>query len=67
MINSSLKLVCLQNLPSPQSGPQSSSSIKDYVRVREQSLPKELLGDKIRLKQVLINLTKYALKQTHNG
>ena len=33
----------------------------------KKTLPDELLGDKIRLKQVLINLTKYALKHTQNG
>ena len=63
MINSSLKIVYVENLPDPQV----SKLIGNLIPVKEKCLPKELMGDKIRLKQILINLTKYVLKSSHNG
>jgi signal transduction histidine kinase len=39
----------------------------DGAMAKEASLPEELLGDKIRFRQVLINLTKYTLKLTSQG
>ena len=58
MINCTMSLKCLKSLPS---NPNLSQPI--YF----QNLPQELSGDKIRLKQILINLLKYTVKFSQNS
>ena len=59
MMNSTIKFQSLEQLPNPESPDRHSSN--------KVALPEFLVGDNIRLKQLLVNFTKNATKFTKNG
>ena len=63
MTNSTINFQSFKTLPNPDS----RELLLPQESIETVELPELILGDNIRLKQLLINFTKNATKFTHNG